>query len=127
MEVKPAALAQFIGHPADHYDDYQSLLRRLFSPVAAALAHDALHVDAGLALSRLNEAGWKSWDEQERAAVAQFLRHFLIDMLKQAPQPRGSGGMTAEEVLSGVCTATGSTQEWLDVWDGVETLWRPST
>ncbi len=121
-DLTAAALAQFIGHPPDHYDAYQHLLRRFFAPVASALASDQLHVDAGLVLRRLAEAAWTAWPEHEQAAVRAYLRALLEDVLTQPKPPQD--GLTAEEVLSGAASATGTTREWLELIDSIISPWK---
>lgn len=122
QEVTASALAQFLWHPPDHYDAYSELLRRFFPPAAAALAHDLLHVDAGLVLHRLPEAGWTAWPQRAQTAVHAYLVALLTDVLVQPPPAQE--GLTAEEVLSGAASATGSTREWLGLWDSVVSPWK---
>jgi hypothetical protein len=118
-QVTRDALAQFVGSPSDHYDEYSTVLRRLFPAVADALAAGELHVDAGLTLSRLQEAEWDAWPPAERAAVVDFLQALYVDVLTHRP-PKPGEGLFAEELLSGVASATGTLTPWLDVWNSLD-------
>lgn len=107
-------LAPFAAEVEDHLDQFQALWRHLLPAVAEALAEDRLHVDEGLVLSRIAQAGFSDWDRSERHVVLEFLMRWFEHLVVREP---AAGGPALIDLLQGGSWLTGEIDSWLDLWN----------
>lgn len=110
-DLIPAVAAE----PADHWDDFPGLYRRMTPRIVRLLATDRLHVDHGLIASRLLAAGWTAWASAEREALEEVWRTWWRAALHEYP------GTEAAAVLETISVSTGALAPWLAIWGETRT------
>lgn len=113
-QVPAELLAAFAAEGEDHLDRFDVLWRHLFPAVAGALAGDALHVDEGLVLARVAQAGFKEWPFAEQQAALTFLIRWFEHLVVREPVP---GGPALIDLLQGASWLTGEIDSWLGLWN----------
>jgi hypothetical protein len=91
----PSVAAKEPGHWGDAFP---SLYRRLAPRIVAEVVHHRLHVDESLIASRLVQAGWQDWPEDERRALEHVLDAWWAETL--AIHPREGAPWQALEFLT---------------------------
>lgn len=114
LRIPAELLASFALEVRDHLDQFEALWRHLFPAVADALAENRLHVDEGLVLERVAQAGFPEWSRAEKDATLTFLVRWFEHLVVRQPIP---GGPALIDVLQGAAWLTDEIDSWLELWN----------